>query len=59
MNDNDIHNMRQYKKKKSRQFNGDELAAIADNDCRHFQIIDEDGVLYDYDNISDAFCKEN
>lgn len=59
LNDNDIHNMRQYKKKKSRQFNGDELAAIADNDCRHFQIIDEDGVLYDYDNISDAFCKEN
>lgn len=52
MNDNDIHAAQRYKAKKLRQLNPDELAEVFESDYVHrFSLIDENGVIYDYDTI--------
>lgn len=53
MNDNDIHAAQRYKVKKLRQLNPDELAEVFESDYVHrFSLIDENGVIYNYDTIS-------
>lgn len=53
MNDNDVHKARQYKTKKLRQLNRNELAEVFESQELHpFRILDEaTGTLYGYDNI--------
>jgi hypothetical protein len=45
LNDNDIDDMKRYKKKKSRQFNVNELAGLNKTDAKQFYVVDEDGQI--------------
>jgi len=52
MNDNDIHAAQRYKVKKLRQLNPDKLAEVYEsNNIHRFCLIDENGVIYEYDTI--------
>lgn len=59
LNDNDIHHMKQYKDRKSRQYNGEELAGIVKGYSNLvYRIIDEDGSIYDKDTLDDFTCQD-
>ena len=61
MNDNDIHRAYQYKTKKLRQLNREELAEVFESDELHrFRLLDEDtGTLYEYDSITSGKWQED
>lgn len=52
LNDNDIHNMKVSKIKKSRQFNATELSGmIEDRTLCNYKIVDDNGITYDNNNL--------
>lgn len=48
LNDNDIERMRQYKNKKIRQYDGDQLADTIEDVARTYLIVTSDGELYNH-----------
>ena len=58
LNDNDIHNMKVSKIKKSRQFNADELSGLIEDSTLHtYQIVDTNGLTYDNYNLKKTICQ--
>ena len=58
LNDNDIHNMKVSKIKKSRQFNADELSGLIEDSTLHtYQIVDSNGLTYDNYNLKKTICQ--
>lgn len=60
MNDNDIHNARNYRTQKLRQLNQRELAEVFESEKLHrFQFLDENtGELYDYNSLIGRFSQD-
>ena len=61
LNDNDIQRARNYKSKKLRQLNQEELAEVYEsNELHRFRLLDEEtGVLYDHDSIKNGEWQED
>lgn len=58
LNDNDIHQMKVSKIKKSRQYNADELSGlIEENTLKTYQIVDSNGLVYNNYNLQSIICQ--